>query len=373
MIKKTSQIREAHHTIETQANLFTLRCLLFTMLILLSVWFLNIVGIFIVDSQLMNAGFISTLIIMILLMIFCAIAGTEKPYVKYVILFAVVLCTTAIGITLTYHSVLLSALPLIYSVQYSQRKVVYYTYFLTVISMFAIVMGGYYFGLCDANMALLTTDSLSHYMNFYSGNTVVTELALNPNPWVTLPLYFVFPRCLLLFSFVPIIQKVSTSIAANAVRSANLKKLSETDEMTGLYNKNKFNQMVQDYYPSIPTVGIVFWDINNLKNINDTFGHSTGDLVISAVGETIQRLITDSIKAYRIGGDEFIMIVENPEDDEMESLVHQWHRICEVRNSISKIPISVAMGYSLGVGSEISSLFKEADANMYENKKSIQL
>lgn len=371
MIKIREQIKDTRLTLDSQANLFTLKCLLLTMLILLGVWFLNIVGIFIVDSKLMNIGFISTLIIIILLMVFCSVFGTEKPYIKYVILFAVILCTTIIGITLTDHSVLLSALPLIYSVQYSERKVVYYTYILTVFSMLAIVMGGYYFGLCDANMALLTTESLSYYID---SNTHSLQFGtLNPNPWITLPLYFVFPRCLLLFSFVPIIQKVSTSIANNAVRSANLKKLSETDEMTGLYNKNKFRQMIQHYYPSIETVGIIFWDINNLKNINDTFGHSTGDLVISAVGETIQKLVTDHRKAFRIGGDEFIMIVENPSDDEMDDLISQWNLATEVRNSISKIPISVAVGYSLGVGNEVSSLFKEADANMYENKKSIHV
>lgn len=113
--------------------------------------------------------------------------------IKYFILFSIVSVFTFIGATITYHVVIIVVLPVLYAILYSSRKVMWYVYGLTVVSTIIIVYVGYYHGLCDANMALLTNTKLDNYL--IDGFFQLT--AVNANPFVTLMLYFVIPRCLI--------------------------------------------------------------------------------------------------------------------------------------------------------------------------------
>ena len=181
------------------ANQFLIQCLQYTALLLLVVWVLGIVGIFIVDIRLMSKGILTALVFLLLPTLIVKQYGLTAGWVKYSILFLTMTSTTILGIALTYHKVLLSALPLLYSIQYSSKKVIYYTYTLTVFSLFFIVLIGYRIGLCDANMLLLTVQPASYYMHSATGT--LTNLSINPNPELSLILYYVLPRAFILLLF----------------------------------------------------------------------------------------------------------------------------------------------------------------------------
>lgn len=61
----------------------------------------------------------------------------------------------------------------------------------------------------------------------------------------------------------------------------------ETDSLTRLFNKNKYNEMVSMYYPNVNNITVIFWDLNNLKIINDTYGHEYGDKALSALASVL--------------------------------------------------------------------------------------
>ena len=356
-----------HQQLESEANIIALKCLVFAQGIQAFMWGLNVLNIFIVDSDLMNKSFFGSGAIALSAIVLCAILGTKKPWIKYLIMVALIMEITVINVNLTYHTVLLFVLPLLYSIKYCNRKFVYCSYILSVLSMYVSGMVGFFWGLCDANMAVLTVHPMSDYYNEATG--LMEFETINSNPWVTLPLFYVLPRGLILFVLIPLTRNISDGIAKRAVREQNLSRLSEADEMTSLYNRNKYMKMVKEYYPDAQNVGVIFWDVNDLKKTNDTLGHEYGDYLIMSIADSIREIEEGSKKAYRIGGDEFVMIIEGATEDVIEDILKKWEGKIQKKNNISKITLSASVGYALGNGKEIEDIIKKADANMYQKKQ----
>lgn len=351
---------------EAAANRFTLKCQLISLGLMIGMWILNLLDIFIIDKQIMTTTIIISCCIELVTIIICAIFGYEKEWMKYVVLFFSVLMTTVAGIFLTYHILLACVLPLLYSMQYRTRRMVYYTYILTFFSMMVIVLLGYYWGICDANMVLLTTTNISNYVDFET-QTLLFD-TINANPLLLLPLFYVLPRMITLLAMIPVMNHVVNTAVKHAAVEAELKHLSEIDEMTHLYNRNKYNQMLSEYFPQIEKVAVIFWDLNGLKSTNDSMGHDVGDYLITVFAKTIFKISGTNRFAFRIGGDEFVMIIENPEENENELILQEWKRDLENMNKSSKIPLSASVGYAVGNGSEIQTLLVKADQMMYEEK-----
>ena len=350
-----------------QINKYTLKCLRTMLFVILGIWLLNILHIFVVNQELMSTGIAITSCILICILIFGKIVDLRKKWVKYILIALTICCITVLGVTLTYHTLLLSVVPLLIATQYTDRKTLIYTFILTVISTFIIVMGGYFWGLCDANMLLLTTEPTKYYLDIV-GESISFE-SINTNPWYTLPLYYVFPRCILLALTLPVIQSISRNIMNSEKYAATMKRLSEVDEMTGLLNRNKYLSMIRREYRHMDRLCVVFLDVNNLKKINDTLGHEKGDALITTVGRIVLTLTDVNKKAYRIGGDEFVIIIENPQEGEVDDLLQKWEEIVELKSKTSATELSVAVGYACGKGKDIDRIIKEADQLMYQKKK----
>ena len=116
-----SSYKDDLRELDATANEFSLKCLRFTTMAFALVWLLNMIGVFIVDRKLMTIVFLISSAVMLAPTLICKCVGTNKPWVKYMILFSSVLAITLIGCALSFHSVLLYALPLIYAAQYSKR------------------------------------------------------------------------------------------------------------------------------------------------------------------------------------------------------------------------------------------------------------
>ena len=228
-------------------------------------------------------------------------------------------------------------------------------------------MAGYYLGVCDANMVCLTNGVMGKYANEASG--LVDFGVLNPSPWITLPLFYVLPRCMILLVIWPVIQQISQCMHEQAVREQEFRHLSETDEMTQLYNRNKYLDMVANHYPSVERIGVIFWDVNGLKETNDNKGHEKGDLLISGIAQTIHQSVRVKDYVYRIGGDEFVAVLENVDLETVSDIVDRWKGCLEFANKKSRITLSASVGYAAGAGSEIEQVVKRADAMMYEEKQ----
>lgn len=356
-------------TSEAQANQHTIKCLVYTTLPLTALLVLSMFGIFMVDMRLMAAACVIADVLLLMPWIICLFSGTEKSWVKYMILFCAEAALTFTNTLLTFHTVLLFSLPLFYASQYSKRRVIVYTYLLSVCGLFISAMCGYYFGLCDTNMLLLSNASTSDFIRLFTDPSAV--IPINSDPWISLSLYFVLPRSIILLAFIPIIQQISDSIAKNAIRMAELVRLSETDKLTQFYNKRKFDEMAATYYPALEHIAVLFIDINNLKQINDTCGHARGDQAISVISACMTSLLTDSRKAYRVGGDEFLIIPETPGPDEPENVISAFYNFLSVRQSGDSLSVSASAGWAAGPGREFLHLVEMADDSMYRNKRSV--
>lgn len=354
-----------YESLEEHSNRFTVRCLVITYFFMAAMWLLDLLGIFIVDKGLMNYGFFLLSFLVLLLITICKLVGYNKPWLKYVIIIFAVLMTDVLAVVLTYHIVIASVLPLIYAIQYSDKKLLFFSYGLSVIGIFASVMAGYYFGLCDANMVLLTTGPLKDYVD---ANGVAHFGEVNANPWLTLPLFYAFPRSVILLALIPVLLHVSNGMARRELRGLYLQRISEIDDMTQLYNKNKYLSMIKEHYPKVDKVGVIFWDVNGLKETNDNLGYVMGDKLIASIADSIRGFTNEKCRAYRIGGDEFILICEGESELKMNEIANEWKKSVDELNLTSEIPLSAAIGYAAGEGKNVGAVIKLADDRMYANK-----
>lgn len=116
---------------------------------------------------------------------------------------------------------------------------------------------------------------------------------------------------------------------------------------------------------------ILIFDVNNFKSINDRFGHSSGDFCLKIVADTIRKVYGKNGLCYRIGGDEFCVIIDRQIDlRKIKDLNEKFEKkILKQNNYNEKIP-SVAIGYAFfdPNKTQISDIIKEADDKMYLNK-----
>lgn len=132
------------------------------------------------------------------------------------------------------------------------------------------------------------------------------------------------------------------------------------DALTRLGNRHAFNEAVRDLDQEKATYGLILLDLNELKDLNDRFGHAVGDALLEQTGLCIRRL-TDH--GYRIGGDEFVLIDDSLSIDTFEAFVEH------VRSTFATHEIGLAIGaVHATTGRRIDDVLHEADARMYQEK-----
>ena len=233
--KRTQVITTYIKDQESVANRYVMKCFSVTMLAYTVAFVLNILNIFVIDKQIMLMGYLPSMIIYFIVLIIFKNIDSSNRKLKYFMLFTILLVFTIIGLSITYHVVLISLLPFLYATLYSSKKVMNYVYGLTVVSTVVIVYGGYYFGLCDANMTLLTTNSLSQYIA--DGQFTLTQV--NTNPAMTLMLFFVLPRCLIYVAFVAVCNSIFDILSSSLERAKLSEELAKAKEEAEAANKAK--------------------------------------------------------------------------------------------------------------------------------------
>lgn len=217
------------------ANRYVMKCFSVTMLVFTITFVLNILKIFIIQQELMMKAYIPSVIIYLLVQLFLRKVPLSNPKVKYIILFCIIAEFTIMGIFLTYHVVLASLLPFLYATLYSSKKALIYVYILTVISTFLVVYGGYYWGLCDANMVVLTTNSIKDYV--VDGEFILT--AVNSNPAVSLFLFYVMTRCMVYIAFAAVCGSLFRIVSGSLEKARLVDELEKAKEEAERANKAK--------------------------------------------------------------------------------------------------------------------------------------
>lgn len=175
------------------ANMYVMRCFTVTMTVYFLAFILNQIGVFIIEKDLMWKAFVPSAIIYIIARVVAKKMPPTDMRTKYIILFYTVVMFTITGIYLTYHATLLLSLPFLYATLYSSKRVMRYVFDLAIVSSIISVYCGYYFGLCDANMVLLTAKNIDKYVI----DGLFVPIQANSNPLLSLGLFYVLPRCLI--------------------------------------------------------------------------------------------------------------------------------------------------------------------------------
>ena len=158
-----------------------------------------------------------------------------------------------------------------------------------------------------------------------------------------------------------------------AVKNKLLEHRAYTDAHTGLPNKSACKELLGNKeIISEPTACIMF-DLNNLKMVNDTMGHSAGDQLILNFARLLRNVIPEKDFVGRYGGDEFMAVIYHTSQTEVEEILKC---LClekdRLNNREDKMLIDYAYGWALSANDgkyTIQTLLDKADSYMYENKK----
>ena len=150
---------------------------------------------------------------------------------------------------------------------------------------------------------------------------------------------------------------------AREKEKAKLKNLSYVDSLTYAQNRNHFNEYIeQNRNKELHSLGVIYLDLNGLKEVNDKMGHIAGDTLIITASYVLQEIFLDN--SYRVGGDEFVVI----EQDVSELLF--FDQYLKLLNRMKELEISVATGCVWKeTCTNLSEILQEADQKMYEDKK----
>jgi diguanylate cyclase (GGDEF)-like protein len=169
-----------------------------------------------------------------------------------------------------------------------------------------------------------------------------------------------------------LVQVALTDISARKKAEAYLEFLGKHDVLTKLYNRSfyvdELNRLERKG-PAMVTVIIV--DINDLKTVNDQYGHAVGDELLRRAGEVLNKLIEKPSHAARIGGDEFAILMPGRNERDGEETIEQITNLVALNNQFySGFALSLAMGAATSEpGERLEALVRRADAAMYVAKR----
>lgn len=342
-------------------NIYTFRFVLFCMIIYTFEEILNVTGIFIVDKKIFFTGYITACFFVLMHIVSLLVLGLDNPKTKYLSIFAIICVFNAASISLTYHMIIIIMIPLVIAGMYTSKRISVFTFVLTIFSIILITYAGYFYGVCDANMALLTATSIGHLEK--DGKFLMTQV--NPNPFFTIGLYFVLPRCFLAVAFAYVSNSVNKVIRNSQKKAVQMELKASMDEMTGLYNKNRLLALLDEKIYDSQNIAVIYWDVNRLKYVNDNFGHIAGDRLIIKVAEAIRSSARKEDAAFRYGGDEFVMIINDGTVEIVQEILKRWESAIGKAAEGCDFPVSASVGYAIGERKYLGDVIAEADKNMY--------
>ena len=214
---------------------------------------------------------------------------------------------------------------------------------------------------------------------FLSDSALAQEYTSFPALTGMIPFYgTIFEVGVLIFE-----QLLLTSIFVNLVEQAKTRselevyeRLLKEDRMTGINNRTAFEEQLQDiedHAQDYDNVALIFMDVDGLKNTNDLYGHNAGDELIISAALCIKNVFATYGKCYRIGGDEFCVLIFDSIEN-VDELLKQMDQEIVKYNRNNRYYLSIARGVSFlkdteGKQKKISDWKYEADQDMYCNKK----
>lgn len=168
--------------------------------------------------------------------------------------------------------------------------------------------------------------------------------------------------------------KRGVGLLRTSMETETFRTMAYKDTMTGIGNRAAFDRdakHLQEQGNAGPYAVAVF-DINNLKYVNDTYGHTAGDELIRNTAKAIKKAFSAIGECYRIGGDEFVVVMENVSEEMIRTAFQEFEQDTQKYSEWNPGGLNVAGGYAQGENSGpdfVYHLFRKADAEMYGSKE----
>ena len=145
------------------------------------------------------------------------------------------------------------------------------------------------------------------------------------------------------------------------------------DTLTKLFNKKafeeKFYNAVENYNKNSISFSMMFIDIDNFKQVNDTMGHDKGDEVLREVANFLKDKFRKNDDIFRFGGDEFIVLLYNIENKDAIEISNKIEDLFINSNIANNYNIGISIGVNQYLGEKMEDFFKETDKQMYLKKR----
>lgn len=173
--------------------------------------------------------------------------------------------------------------------------------------------------------------------------------------------------------------RTKNALSASRFQAEEMAALANKDALTGIRNKTAYDKEIAQLEKSLEEgdleFGIAMVDLNDLKHINDTFGHDKGNISIIKLCTVVCSIFKHS-PVFRVGGDEFVAILKNHDYEHREELKDQFKDALtalldeEKLHPWERISASIGIGvYDKNTDKTVSDVFKKADDLMYEDKQ----
>lgn len=151
-----------------------------------------------------------------------------------------------------------------------------------------------------------------------------------------------------------------------------IKRQYEMDSLTGCFSRNVFYKKVSDIFNEHKTGTLIFFDLNNLKETNDIYSHSTGDEFLRTFSHEIFAMTDESYQLFRVGGDEFILVTASIDKREiyqlMDNITNRFNNEIKITDHLIHIRFSAGIAFYPEHGNTIEEVIEKADKCMYEAK-----
>ena len=181
----------------------------------------------------------------------------------------------------------------------------------------------------------------------------------------------------LFLSIIFICRAVFENIISRHTAFSRIELIARRDALTDLWNRTALIELLEKRLSGVAasgeTVALILIDLDRFKDINDTFGHQTGDAVLREVGERIKSAAHPGDEVARIGGDEFVVIVIGVDDERPRQTAEQVFATFAnpFQVDINQHMCSASIGYAIAPrhGSTLEELFRNADLALYDAKQ----
>lgn len=173
------------------------------------------------------------------------------------------------------------------------------------------------------------------------------------------------------------LQKAASSALKQSLLDREIRSLAITDELTGLYNRRGFlasaTHQIKLAQRNGQNVLLLFCDLDNLKGINDSYGHQEGDLALIRAADALEDTFRDSDIIARLGGDEFAVLASEASLPNREDILPRLEEsLARANNAETRYQLSLSIGvarFDPLNPSTLGELMARADKNMYVHKK----